>query len=73
MQHFGQERREVIWDGVEGRQWDVVVVGGGIVGAGIAKEASRAGLSVVLLEAKDFAWGTSGRSSKMIHGGLRYL
>src|SRR3712207_8827116 len=50
MQHFGQERREVTWDGVEGRQWDVVVVGGGIVGTGIAKEASRAGLSVVRSE-----------------------
>ena len=73
MQHFGQERRETTWEEVEGRRWDVVVVGGGIVGAGIAKEASRVGLSVVLLEAKDFAWGTSGRSSKMIHGGLRYL
>lgn len=70
---FGQERREATWGEAEGLRWDVVVVGGGIVGAGVAREASEAGLSVLLLEAKDFAWGTSGRSSKMIHGGLRYL
>ena len=53
--------------------WDVVVVGGGITGAGVAREAARSGLSVLLLERKDFAWGASSRSSKMIHGGLRYL
>lgn len=73
MPHFGQERREETWSEAGERRWDAVVVGGGIVGAGIAREASRAGLSVLLLEARDFAWGTSGRSSKMIHGGLRYL
>lgn len=53
--------------------WDILVVGGGITGAGILREAARRGLSAVLLEQKDFAWGTSSRSSKMIHGGLRYL
>ncbi len=52
---------------------DVMVVGGGITGAGVLREAARQGLSAALLEQKDFAWGTSGRSSKMIHGGLRYL
>src|SRR5512147_1706519 len=55
------------------RAWDMVVVGGGIVGAAIMREAARLGLSVVLVEQRDFAWGTSSRSSKMVHGGLRYL
>ena len=50
-----------------------MVIGGGITGAGIAREMSQRGLSVALLEAEDFASGTSSRSSKLIHGGLRYL
>lgn len=54
-------------------EWDLVVVGGGITGAGIYREAAGRGLRVLLLEQKDFAWGTSSRSSKMVHGGLRYL
>ncbi len=53
--------------------WDMVVVGGGVTGAGVALEAARRGLSVLLLEQRDFAWGTSSRSSKQVHGGLRYL
>ncbi len=53
--------------------WDIVVVGGGITGAGIFREAAHAGLKVLLVEQQDFAWGTSSRSSKMVHGGLRYL
>jgi len=53
--------------------WDMIVIGGGITGAGLFREAARMGLSVLLLEQKDFAWGTSSRSSKMVHGGLRYL
>jgi glycerol-3-phosphate dehydrogenase len=53
--------------------WDLVVVGGGITGAGILAEATRAGLRAVLVEAGDFASGTSSRSSKMVHGGMRYL
>ncbi|MRW87896.1 FAD-dependent oxidoreductase [Pseudoduganella sp. FT26W] len=53
--------------------WDVVVVGGGITGAGILLEAARRGLRVLLVEQRDFAWGTSSRSSKLVHGGLRYL
>ncbi|MBB6118985.1 glycerol-3-phosphate dehydrogenase/oxidase [Nocardiopsis algeriensis] len=52
---------------------DVLVVGGGIVGAGIALDAVSRGLSTGLIEARDFASGTSSRSSKLIHGGLRYL
>ncbi len=55
------------------RPWDVIIIGGGITGAGILREASRMGLRALLLEARDFAYGTSSRSSKMVHGGLRYL
>ncbi|GLZ12251.1 FAD-dependent oxidoreductase [Actinomadura sp. NBRC 104425] len=54
-------------------EFDVVVVGGGIVGAGAALDAATRGLSVAVVEARDFASGTSSRSSKLIHGGLRYL
>jgi len=53
--------------------WDLIVIGGGIVGAGVLREAVRLNLKVLLLEQRDFAWGTSGRSSKMVHGGLRYI
>jgi glycerol-3-phosphate dehydrogenase len=53
--------------------FDVVVVGGGVTGVGTALDAATRGLSVALVEAMDFAAGTSSRSSKLIHGGLRYL
>src|SRR5689334_23561846 len=56
-----------------GDELDVLVVGAGVVGAGAALDAATRGLSVGLLEARDFASGTSSRSSKLIHGGLRYL
>lgn len=56
-----------------GEQWDVLVIGGGITGAGVLREAARRGLKAALVEQRDFAWGTSSRSSKMVHGGLRYL
>jgi len=52
---------------------DLLVIGGGITGAGIALEAARRGVAVMLVEARDFACGTSSRSSKLVHGGLRYL
>jgi glycerol-3-phosphate dehydrogenase len=55
------------------REWDLLIVGGGITGAGILLEASRRGLRALLVEQRDFAWGTSSRSSKLVHGGLRYL
>jgi tetratricopeptide (TPR) repeat protein len=58
---------------LEAERFDLVVIGGGITGAGIACERARRGLRVALLEAGDFATGTSSRSSKFIHGGLRYL
>lgn len=55
------------------KPWDMLIIGGGITGAGIAREAVRRGLEVLLIEQRDFAWGTSSRSSKMVHGGLRYI
>ncbi len=54
-------------------QYDLVIVGGGITGAGIFREAVRTGARVLLVEARDFASGTSSASSKLVHGGLRYL
>jgi glycerol-3-phosphate dehydrogenase len=58
---------------LERDEFDVVVVGGGITGAGVALDAASRGYSVALLERRDFAAGTSSRSSKLVHGGLRYL
>src|SRR5262245_6102742 len=55
------------------RQFDVVVIGGGIVGAGVARDAARRGFKTALIERDDFASGTSSRSSRLIHGGVRYL
>lgn len=55
------------------REAELLVIGGGIAGAGIALEAARRGIDVTLVEARDFAWGSSSRSSKLVHGGLRYL
>ena len=54
-------------------EWDLVVVGGGITGAGVALDAATRGYSVALIERADYASGTSSRSSKLVHGGLRYL
>src|SRR5579875_4066437 len=56
-----------------GKQFDVAVIGGGIAGAGVAADAASRGLSVLLVEKDDFASGTSSRTTKLIHGGLRYL
>lgn len=64
--------RDKVWSLLD-REFDLVVIGGGITGAGILREAARAGLRAVLFEAHDFASGTSSRSSKLVHGGLRYL
>jgi glycerol-3-phosphate dehydrogenase len=58
---------------LEGESFDVAVIGGGITGAGVALDAASRGYSVALLEKTDFAAGTSSRSSKLVHGGLRYL
>jgi glycerol-3-phosphate dehydrogenase len=58
---------------VDGRTFDLVVIGGGMAGAGIARDAALRGYRTLLLERRDFAFGTTSRSSKLIHGGLRYL
>jgi glycerol-3-phosphate dehydrogenase len=65
--------RDAAIDELARREFDLLVIGGGIVGAGIAAEAARAGLAVALLDRGDFGAGTSSASSKLIHGGLRYL
>src|SRR2546427_10334407 len=67
------ETREATFGGLSNAAVDLLVVGGGITGAGIARDAALRGLSVVLAERLDFAAGTSSRSSKLIHGGVRYL
>lgn len=64
--------RERTWSEID-RKWDVLVIGGGITGAGILRESQRAGMQTLLVEAGDFACGTSSRSSKLVHGGFRYL
>lgn len=64
--------REHLWQTLP-QAWDIIVIGGGITGAGILREATRLGLRTLLVEQRDFAWGTSSRSSKLVHGGLRYL
>jgi len=69
----GLSTREAATDDLARRAFDLLVIGGGIVGAGIAAESARAGLAVALVERGDFGAGTSSASSKLIHGGLRYL
>ncbi|OBG95662.1 glycerol-3-phosphate dehydrogenase [Mycobacterium sp. E136] len=70
---LGPQQRAEAWERLGNEQFDVVVIGGGVVGAGAALDAATRGLKVALVEARDFASGTSSRSSKMFHGGLRYL
>ena len=72
-QPFNQTRRAELINDLSSECFDVLVIGGGITGAGVARDAAMRGLSVALIEAQDLASGTSSRSSKMIHGGLRYL
>ena len=71
--HLGSDQRSAALEALAAAERQLVVVGGGVVGAGIALDAATRGLSVGLVEARDFASGTSSRSSKLIHGGLRYL
>ena len=65
--------RDALFDALGAATFDVAIIGAGITGAGVARDAAMRGLTVALIEARDFAAGTSSRSSKMIHGGLRYL
>jgi glycerol-3-phosphate dehydrogenase len=70
---LGADQRATTWSSLDGAELDVLVVGGGVTGAGVALDAATRGLKVGLVEARDFASGTSSRSSKLFHGGLRYL
>jgi len=70
---FGLQTRAAFLDRFQRETFDLVIIGGGINGAGIARDAAMRGLSVALLEKGDFAAGTSSKSSRMVHGGLRYL
>src|SRR5512147_1572729 len=70
---FSFKTRATNLQSLEQAQFDVLVIGGGITGAGVARDAALRGLRVALVERRDFAAGTSSRSSKLIHGGLRYL
>src|SRR5437763_13367090 len=65
--------RDVALGRLADEHFDVLVVGGGITGAGVALDAASRGLHTALVERRDFASGTSSKSSKMVHGGLRYL
>lgn len=66
-------RRDTLLAQLSGLRYDVLVIGGGIVGAGVARDAAMRGLKVAVVEQGDFASGTSSKTSKLIHGGLRYL
>lgn len=73
MNVLDSRQREITLRELQDQTFDLAVIGGGITGAGILREASLRGLSVALLEAEDFASGTSSKSTKLIHGGIRYL
>ncbi len=70
---LGPEQRAAAWAALAAEEFEVLVVGGGVTGAGVALDAATRGLKTALVEARDFASGTSSRSSKLFHGGLRYL
>ena len=72
MAFSGIERQNTI-EKMKNNSFDVLIIGGGITGAGIALDASKRGMKVALIEMQDFSAGTSSRSTKLIHGGLRYL
>ena len=65
--------RDTRWQKLTSEHWDILIIGCGITGAGAARDAARRGLKVAALDMHDIAFGTSSRSSKLIHGGLRYL
>jgi glycerol-3-phosphate dehydrogenase len=73
MKAFSFEQRRLYWKDLDQQDFDLLIVGGGINGAGVARDASSRGMKVVVVEAEDFASGSSSRSSKLIHGGIRYL
>ncbi len=61
------------FEGLSKRKFDLVVIGGGVIGTGVARDAAMRGIKTLLLEKEDFAYGTTSRSTRLIHGGLRYL
>ena len=73
MKNFSYFNREKITKNLKSTEFDVLIIGGGITGAGIALDAASRGMKVALIEKNDFASGTSSKSTKLIHGGLRYL
>jgi glycerol-3-phosphate dehydrogenase len=73
MDNFSYFNRENIIKDLQSTEFDVLIIGGGITGAGIALDAASRGMKVALIEKNDFASGTSSKSTKLIHGGLRYL
>jgi glycerol-3-phosphate dehydrogenase len=73
LEQFNLRSRPQLFQRLSREQFDLLIIGGGITGASIFRDAAVRGMCVALFEAKDFAAGTSGRSSKLIHGGLRYL
>jgi glycerol-3-phosphate dehydrogenase len=73
MQQLSALNRNQVKNQLKSKEYDVVIIGGGITGAGIALDASQRGMKVALVEMQDFAQGTSSRSTKLVHGGLRYL
>lgn len=70
---FSSKQRKDVLNGVNKQELDVIVIGGGITGSGIALDGATRGLSTIVFEMQDFAAGTSSRSTKLVHGGLRYL
>ncbi len=73
MNALAAKNRPQVIDKFKNKKFDLIIIGGGVTGAGIALDAASRGMSVALLEKKDFAAGTSSKSTKLIHGGLRYL
>ncbi|HEY1216862.1 MAG TPA: glycerol-3-phosphate dehydrogenase/oxidase, partial [Bryobacteraceae bacterium] len=73
VQEFSGLKRTQLLQAMAGQEFDLIVIGGGITGAGIALDAQSRGLRTALVEMQDFAAGTSSRSTKLVHGGLRYL
>src|SRR5699024_3407169 len=70
---FSSSQRKDMYDQLTKKKLDTLIIGGGITGAGIALDATTRGMKVGLVEMQDFAAGTSSRSTKLVHGGLRYL
>ncbi|KHE66733.1 glycerol-3-phosphate dehydrogenase/oxidase [Halobacillus sp. BBL2006] len=73
MKSFSSYERQEHFDQLSQEEWDVLVIGGGITGSGIALDAASRGMKTAVVEMQDYAAGTSSRSTKLVHGGLRYL